>query len=268
MPPHKPGMALSQDNQKANQTGAITAHELCPGGIESEPKRLGRRLVLKFIGGDHPELDRIQCRWSEPSQVAYWQQGEPQDKNPMSWTPVPQALALIFLDYLCAAGTETVGPTNFFDADNGGLATALGNAISDKQGKLHELFVERLPHRFPMTRVRKVFGGKNFRDKEEGERRVFVQEDHLPHDCIEVYWALGGTGQITNPEILRELARRIRSSLGIPVKPGPQIGEGELGSKARPAPVAKSAPPKPAPAQQPELPKAEPQAPAEPVQSL
>ncbi len=252
-------------NQKANQTGAISAHELCSGGIESEPKRLGRRLILKFIGGKNPELDRIQCRWSEASQVAYWQQGDPPENSPMAWTPVPQALALIFLDYLSAAGTETVGPTFFCDANGGGLATALGNAISDKEGKLHELFVERLPRGLPITRVKQVFAGKNVHGKEEGERRIFVRSDHLPPDCVEVHWGFGGPGQITDLEVLRGMARRIRESLEIPVEPAPQVGEGELASKPRPVPVTESAPPKPAPAQQPELPRAEPAPPAEPV---
>jgi hypothetical protein len=254
-------MASSENNQKAKQSGAISAHELCPGGIESEPWRLGRRLILKFIGGNHPELDRIQCRWSQASQVTYWQQGDPPKKNPMSWTGIPQALSLMFLDYLAAAGKETVGPTLFHEANSGGLTTTLGNAITDKGSKLHDLLTEWLPPDVPRSQVSHVFAGKNVHGKEEGDRRIFVRDDFLPPDCIEVYWVAHGPGRITDPEILRELARRIRVSLGIPVEPVPQVGEGGIENKAP------TAPPEPAPPKQLELPKEEPKPPAEPVQS-
>ena len=249
MPPRRPGMASSESNQKAKQSGAISALELCSGGIESEPWRLGRRLVLKFIGGNHPEVDRIQCRWSESSQTVYWQQGD--SKNPMSWTKVPQALALIFLDYLSVK--EDVGPTFFCGARNGSLAASLGDAISQKGGRLHELLMEWLPKGIPTSRVAQVFDGRNIHGKEEGERRIFVRDDFLPADCIEVYWGAHSPGRITDVKILGELARRIRKSLGIPVEAAPQVGEGAIENKAPPAP------PEPTPPKQPEPPRVEPE---------
>src|ERR1035441_4040694 len=84
-------------------------------------------LILTFVGRDKPVLDRIEFRWSETSQPAYWQQGD--GKHPMSWTRLPQALALIFLDYRCAAGVKRVGPVFFYEGNSGGLVSALGNEI-------------------------------------------------------------------------------------------------------------------------------------------
>jgi hypothetical protein len=55
-------MGLPEKNQKAKKAVPLTASELCSG--ESEPSRQGRKLLLKFIGGDHPELDRIEFQWS------------------------------------------------------------------------------------------------------------------------------------------------------------------------------------------------------------
>ncbi len=113
------------------------------------------------------------------------------------------------------------------------LANALRNAISDTDGRLHELFVERLPRSLPVSRVKQVFAGKKVRGKEEGYRRSFVRSDYLPPDCIEVYWGFRGPGRITDLEVIRELARRIRKSLGIPTEPATPEGEG---SPAKPTP--------------------------------
>jgi hypothetical protein len=139
--------------------------------------------------------------------------------------------------------------------------------MSDKVGKLHELFVERLAHSVPISRVKKVFAGKNYHGhgKPGEERRIFVQSDNLPPDCVEVIWVPNHPNRITDPDILREMARRIRESLGIPVEPVPQVGEGELESKHSPVPTPESVPPKPAPAQQPELPRTETRQTAEPA---
>ena len=219
-------MRTSPKTQKAQDYTSAQADKPASGGVASESGEQGRRLLLKFIGGDKPELDRIECRWSKDSKSGYWQQGDAPENSPMAWTPVPQALALIFLDYLSAAGTETVGPVFFSESNSGGLAISLGNAIHDKDGKLHELFVERLPSQFPASRVKQAFAGKTH-GKDEKERRIFVRSDNLPPDCIEIYWVLQGPGRITDSASIRELARRIRVSLGIPVEERPPIGEGQ-----------------------------------------
>jgi hypothetical protein len=239
----------------------MSAHDLLGGtsvaAVVSDPRRQGRRLLLKFIGGEHPELDRIEFQWSKESKLTYWQQGDGQQKNPMSWTKVPQALALIFLDYLAVYGKETLGPVFFCDAENGGLATSLGNAIGNKDGKLYELLAEQLPKSFPQARVRHVFGGKNIYGKEEGERRIAVRPEHLPPDCIEVFWKAYAPDQITNPEVFRLLAERIRKSLGIEASPRPvlPIGKGNLPSPSAPVSSSKPAATQAEPPPKPEAPK-------------
>jgi hypothetical protein len=184
------------------------------------PSQNGRRLILKFIGSNKPELDRIEFRWSQTSDSFYWQQGDPQEKFPMSWTKIPQALSLIFLDYLIAG--ETIGPIHFTETNGGDLPTALGNAITDRFGKLHELFAERPPKEKPISRVKQIFGGKNIHGKEDGDRRIFIQSDNLPADCIEVYWPFRSRESLTaHRDILQDLARCIRESLGIKLPPEP-----------------------------------------------
>jgi hypothetical protein len=227
---------------------AMSAHELLDGlsaeAAFSEPHQQGRRLLLKFIGGDHPELDRIEFQWSSESEAAHWQQGDA--KNQLSWTKIPQALSLVFLDYLAATGGKIPGPVVFTGARNGSLAASLGDAISDRNSRLHILFMERRHHAPPGSRVKHVFGGKNHHGKEDGERRIFVRSEHLPADCIDLYWTAQGLDRITNPEVFRVLAERIRKSLGIEVPPPLVLPVGK-GSSLEPPPTEKPTPsPKPA----------------------
>jgi hypothetical protein len=204
----------------------MSATELCSGAVESESREQGRRLLLKFIGKKNPELDRVEFQWNKESECFYWQQGDPPEKNPMSWTPVPQALALVFLDYLGNFSLTAVGPTFFTESNSGGLCVSLGNAISDLDGKLHELFAEKLPKGKRVSRVKQVFSGKNVHGREKGERRIFVRCDNMPPDCIEVYAESCGPGRITDQSVIRGLARQVRMSLGVPVEPELPAGEG------------------------------------------
>ena len=134
-PPNEPP---KQSPAAAEENPAVT-----PG--PSEAKAQGGRLLLKFIGGNKPELDRIEFQWSRESRCLYWQQGD--DDNPMTWTKVPQALALIFLDYLGSPDAGKTGPVPFCQANSGGLVISLANAISNKDSRLHALFVEWPPKR-------------------------------------------------------------------------------------------------------------------------
>jgi len=232
-------MGKPAKNQKAEATAQGVAAVSSSPVTESKPRQGGRRIILKFIGGDHPELDRIECRWSAESQPAYWQQGDPE--NPLSWREVAQALSLIFLDYL-AAGESTIGPTFFSGARKGSLAASLGAVISDSSTRLHSLLIERLPKGSLVSRVEQVFAGVNVhgKDKENDERRIFVRSEFLPQDCIEIYWTLQGRDRITERGVFRDLARRIRETLGIPVEPEPPVGEG-----SPPEPTVADPPPTP-----------------------
>jgi hypothetical protein len=251
---------------KRNQKQKMTARDLIgrtpSGTILPAPPEQERRLLLKFIGGDNPELDRIECQWNTQSQAAYWQQGDPPEQSPMSWTKVPQSLALIFLDYICADPNQTTGPVFFSDANSGGLATSLGNAISDGNGRIHQLFVERLSARSQASRVRQVFAGKNIhgKDEGEGERRIFIRSDFLAREAIELYWTLKGSNRITQVAVAHELRRRIRKSLGIEIAELPSQLLGEGGAAEAPS----AAPPRPAPPTAPSFPAKPPPTPRQP----
>jgi hypothetical protein len=261
--------SLRMETPAENPNAKKTAQEAVVGasveGVESPARQDGRRLILKFIGGDHPELDRIECRWSEKSQSAHWQQGD--TENQLHWREVAQALSLVFLDYL-AAGEGTVGPLFFCGARNGSLAASLGDAISDNSARLHLLLMQRLESRPPVSRVKQVFGGVNIhgKDKENDQRRIFVRPESLPSDCIEVYWTLHSPGRITDRAVFRELARRIRKSLGLPVEHELSAGEGSPAkTPPRPAEAKGTQPSLPLGMEQapvpPPSPKSEPEAP-------
>jgi|GEM_PF-797707 len=196
----------------------------------------GRHLILRFIGGNNPQLDRIEFQWNATSKPTYWQQGD--KVNAMSWTKVPQALSILFLDYLGEG--NPVGPVYLSETNGGDLAKALGNAISDKGSKLHELFVERQPKSLPFSRVKQVFGGKNIHGKDVGGRRICVQIETLPTDCVEVYWMFYGQERITDVGVFREIANRIRKDLGIPIGEAIPI---EVKEPVQPTTPPPSAPP-------------------------
>jgi len=209
-------MAKAGKNQKGKSAVCKTAFEPCSGGVESEPHRQGRRLILKFIG-DPPELDRIEFRWSQVSQTLYWQRGD--STNPMSGSRVPPALALVFLGYVSTK--EKVGPLFFCGARNDSFAASLGDAISDKTARLHELLIERQDQRAVVSRVKQIFDGDNVNGKAARDRRIFVKPESLPADCIEIYWEALGPERIIDVEHLRDLAQRVQQSLRIPGEPVP-----------------------------------------------
>jgi len=174
----------------------------------------GRRLVLKFIGKEKPELDHVEFQSSAASQSCFRHQGNRGDHS-FSWSSVPQALALIVLDYLSA--DKTIGPVSFHKDNGGALAGAFCNAIKNSDPRISDLFAERLPKGGQISRLKQIFGGKNISGAEDGERRVWIESEHLPKECIEIYWTIyGEKSPILNPQILQELARRIRVDLEIP----------------------------------------------------
>ena len=178
----------------------------------SEPFKSGRVLVLKFRGKDSPELDRIEFQCLKSNPVVFWQQGD--NQHNFTWTKVPRALAVIFLDYLGASGSGTKFPV-FFSGARGSLAASLGDAIYQPEHSLHALLSERLTSGEVVSRTRQVFGGKNVHGKEAGDRRITIRSDYLPPDCIEVYWDEIGEGPLINLDDIQFLAEQVRHSMGI-----------------------------------------------------
>lgn len=223
------------------KTTKQAAFELVSG--ISAAKQSGRRLLLKFLGPNKPELDRIEFWWTTPGYCFYWQVGA--SENEMSWSKVPQALAIIFSDYVISDSAHR--PILFTDSNGGEFAGALGNEISESAKSIHRLFAERLLDGTILSRVRNIFGGKNFRGKDEGERRIFIEPDNLPPDCIEVYWPVYGQAQITDVEILRELNCKLRTSLGLAYSGRAVVENSGVKVPTQPNPAEPSQPSTPTP---------------------
>lgn len=187
----------------------------------------GRRLILKFVGADKPELDRIEffCNGVPPSD--FWQRGHPE--NNFTWTRVPQAFSILFLDYALAGLRGTSEGFVFRGENKGSLAASLGDAIYQPKSRIHGLFVEHLDSRAIVSRVPRIFDGINLHGKEDGERRIFIRKDFLPPGCIEIFWEPRGKNRLTRLDDFQLLSRRLRESLGLPVEPAlpvEPVGEG------------------------------------------
>lgn len=181
----------------------------------SDARKYGRRLILKFRGADKPELDRIEFQTNLSSPAEHWQQGG--GPNNFTYSKVPQALAVVFLEYLCALGKGRVGPVFLSGPQKGSLAASLGDAIYQTEHRIHSLFAEMLSSGQAVSRVRQVFGGKNVHGKDEGERRIHVRSEFLPPDCLEVYWDFCGDLVINRLDDLDLLCARVKSALGLAI---------------------------------------------------
>jgi len=153
--------------------------------LQSEAQQSGRRLILRFMEKDKPVLDRIEFVYKTGSRPAFWQRGD--IENNFGWTEVPQALSLLFLDYVLADPATLAAHFSLRGEKKDSLAASLGNAIYQPKDRIHGLFVERVD-RGVVSRVQSVFGGDNIHGKLERERRIQVRPEFLPQHCIEIYW--------------------------------------------------------------------------------
>ena len=239
---------------------APTAFELCAGGVESEPRRLGRRLILRFFSRVKPELNAAEFHYSAGARkFAYLKQRDNKGFS-FTWTKVPQAWSLLFLEYLCAGLEGRAESFNFPGSRYGSLAAALGYAIAKNSGKIYDLFTEYPPEGGEVPCVQKVFNWSNLEGKEDNERRIMVRSDFLPSDCVEVHWE---ADQIFEPAEIRALSELIRKAWGL--EPSAQLvwQAGKQRGQESPKPLQR-------PKQQELLAqptKVEPKLPAEPVPS-
>ena len=180
-------MGTSSGNQKSTKTTAKSAVDLFPFGAPSESRQQGRRLVLKFLSKDEPELDRIEYHDNASPKHEYRQFGGDDKTRSFKAAKFSKAIAIFFLDYLCA---RFKNPPKHFLLEGGDstLAAALGNAIANKKGSWGRLFVEFLPNGEKANRIEKIFGGKNWGGYPAKHRTIWVKLDYLPPDCIEIFW--------------------------------------------------------------------------------
>jgi hypothetical protein len=207
--------AVTRMGKTPKQSADMTATELCATNPPSEARQLGRRLILRFTGKDKPELDRIEFQWKQNTPPSFWQRGNA--ANNFGWTEVPQALALVILDYVCATPPTSAEHFSLRGPRRDCLAASLGDAIYQPKHRIHELFVEHLTPGGVVSRVQSVFDGDNIHGKQNRERRIHVNAEFLPQDCIEVFWEVRGPAALSKPVEFQTLSQRIRKSLGLPI---------------------------------------------------
>lgn len=229
----------SNKARKRSDSSAVSAKELFSGVPPSEARQQGRRLILKFLSKEKPELDRIEfCAQGYPNgKYEYLQKANDTDPTrSIRAAAVTKAMPVFFLDYLCAR-MQTPPKACHLEGGSGSLAASLGHALSDADGSWRNLFSEHLPNGGIANRVGSLFGGTNFHGKGAGQRVVFVQPDYLPPDCIEVYWR----GKlVAEAEELRELTGLFRKAWKLPPSTEQELPE----EKPQQPPPVETPPPK------------------------
>jgi hypothetical protein len=210
-------------------------------------------LILWFYGREKPLLEKVEFHCECSSQFGYLKQRAKQRDNSFTWTEVPQAISLLFLEYSCA-GLEGRAEKFCFSGGKGSLAASLGYAIAKNTGKVFTLFTEYLPSGGEESRVFRVFDARNPDGKVGDERLIFIKSDYLPAENVQVFLDLE---QLKTPKQLRDLSKRIRTAWSLEPSRQPEspVGEGASAKKANPAPPpAEKLPPAivPPPAKPPE----------------
>jgi hypothetical protein len=217
--------SLAMHNNVLERPGAIRAPARPSGPSGLWAWQQGRKLILKFAGSEAPQLRRIEFRFNQSLCPTYWHQGD--RLNSFTWQAVSQAIAVIFLEYLCAKAEHPAEDFEFCGERRGSMAASLGDAIAQNGHRIHKLLAEPsesspLPARPKPNEllestscVRQLFAGLNLHGKEVKERRISVSSEFLPPECIEVFWEIHGRKPLHKPEHIRELLARIRKSLGI-----------------------------------------------------
>jgi hypothetical protein len=228
-------------NQKPASATALLAGGLFPHQAPSKPRLAGRRLKLFFDCLDRPKLDLIEYDANDrlPRKFGFLQRGCEDKTHSFTWSEMPVALSLFFLDYLCAglAGKPFVSRRT-------PQTNTLGDAIVKSNGKLFELFVEYPPDGgLRSARLESIFKGDNVNGKNGPERSIFVQSEYLPPDCLEIFWE---RRPLTRDEVapFTELFRKAWNL------PPPSVvefpaGEGKKPDAPKPEPEGKTPPPPP-----------------------
>lgn len=218
-----------------------TATELFAEETASTSRPKPRKLILNFIGRDRPQLERAEFHSEESTKPGYWQQKPKaqEGEHSITWTKVPQAVSLIFLDYVIAGLQGASGKFHFSGAKTGSLAASLGDAIVKGEGKLFKLFAQFLKNGGEFSRVQYVFDGRNMDGKKAGERYLWIKRDYLPFECVQILW---DSTPLKNLPAVQKLAAQIRKAEKLPPPSNLTLPDGGGSQPKAEAPQPQTAP--------------------------
>jgi len=216
-------MGNTSKQQKGDDSG-----DSDPKPGNSKPREAGPRLKLWFHGRNAPELDRAEFHSGGECKPRLWQQGHDEKEFRITWSKVPVALSLFFLDYVSAADPKDF---RFSGPRRSNPAASLGDAISQPGNKLHRFLADKDTHGGEISRVDRIFYGKNVDGDKDDDRHIQVRTDYLPQDSVEIQWDYIGDRRLT-PDEARELAGRLRHSLKLPEQARGFVGEADDWSAA------------------------------------
>ena len=228
---------MGEPRRKPKQSANTTPNKSEFEAVCSREKRMGRRLTLNFIGtreSERPVLDRIEFKFKESSVVSYCQRGDLQ--WPLNWRKVADALSLCFLGYVSWSLRQSDGQFFFIGKRTASLAASLGDATWQPKHALCKLFAEGSIDQSPdgssktfSSVIGSVFGGFNRTGKnKKHERRITVNPEFLPTDCVEIYWDRTDSGRfdrLTGLSQILDLAGQIQEALGLKLKERIVLGE-------------------------------------------
>jgi hypothetical protein len=219
----------------------LLAIDMFPDGPGSEAFQRGRRLTLEFSGDEIPVLYKIQYRSRRGEEPLFWEQNHP--TQDFSWSDVPQALSLLFVDYLVWDKTGRQGRFYFTGSCHESHAASLGDTIFSGHGPIHELLCgTEGPGKPVKPHAKQIFYGDNVHGRAtvERDRKITVSLNFLPPDCVAIFWQCRGKEPLSQTADLQLLAKRLRQSLNLvepnqPAQPSPKPDEKKPAQPASPA---------------------------------
>ena len=192
---------MATNERKTKKTARSTTATSRSATPQSEARKSGRRLVLKFVNADNgkPELDRIEFRMDANVEPSYLQRGDPD--HGFSWTEVSDALAVLFLDFRCWNPKHSPVPT-LSGSRKGSLAASLGDALHQPKHGINRFLEEAFQNKNGSS-WQKLFSGDNIHGRSSRGRRISIKHEFLPQDCVEVYW--GNKELIASHEVVSML---------------------------------------------------------------
>jgi hypothetical protein len=225
---------ISLKNKSLGLAKKPPALELLSSGVPSESWQKGRRLVLKFMGTEIPELDRIEFHGNASKKFEFLQKACQEDKKKsFQNTDVAQAISIFFLDCLCAR-LQTPPRSFLLEGRNGSPAASLAYALAKNNGKWYGLFTEFLvtgDH----NRVSFIFGGK-YAGRGDFQRVIFLKPDYLPPDCIGIIW---NDHKLSAPGEIQKLTGQFRKVWKLPPPSLLDLPMGEGDNEKNKEPVKK-----------------------------
>lgn len=174
--------------------------------VESEPRKLGRRLVLKFSNEDFLVLKRVEFRFNSDSDQSWLELRSSDKTRSFRWTMVPPAFSCLVLRYLLSP-SDIAGPFVFDSPQGNPMAVSIGDdTYKTATGFTCRLFVQKkrggseVSHCGTFLEPVLTHGGNR-------PRAVRLKTEKLPRDCIEVYF--DSHGPLIQSAQLKELLNAV-----------------------------------------------------------